>query len=197
MDKNCHILFQILMKYWKDPSLSSKIDEGWKKAYDEGRFHLLDGVLCHRTKHTCVMSLTDRTLINSILHECHNSAVSGHLSEDRILERVKKFSWLQNWRKDVAEYFQTCDRCKNANRATGKKFIMMFQIQEPKFLSEIAHMGWITALPPGGDRSFNAFLVLVDRYRKTPMFLPCHTAEKAMGIAIMIWIRVISNTCLF
>ncbi|MBW0534638.1 hypothetical protein O181_074353 [Austropuccinia psidii MF-1] len=68
IDKNCHILSQLLMKDCKDPSLSSKLDEIWKKAYDEEIFHLLDGILYHRTKHTCVMALTDRTLINTILN---------------------------------------------------------------------------------------------------------------------------------
>ncbi|MBW0551012.1 hypothetical protein O181_090727 [Austropuccinia psidii MF-1] len=34
VDKNCHILCQLLMKDFKDLSLSSKIDETWKKAYD-------------------------------------------------------------------------------------------------------------------------------------------------------------------
>ncbi|MBW0507517.1 hypothetical protein O181_047232 [Austropuccinia psidii MF-1] len=106
-------------------------DEKWKKAYDEGRFHLLDGILYHRTKHTCVMALTDRTLINTILHECHDSVADGHLSEYRTLERVKTCSWWPNWNKDVSEYRQTCDRCQKANRATGKKFGMMIQIQEP------------------------------------------------------------------
>ena len=45
IDKNCHILSQLLMKHCKDPLLSSKLDETWKKAYDEGRFYLLDGIL--------------------------------------------------------------------------------------------------------------------------------------------------------
>ncbi|MBW0586870.1 hypothetical protein O181_126585, partial [Austropuccinia psidii MF-1] len=67
-EKNCHILCQLLMKYCKEPSLSSKLDETWKNAYDEGRFHLLDGILYHRTKHTGVMALTDRALINTILN---------------------------------------------------------------------------------------------------------------------------------
>ncbi|MBW0574305.1 hypothetical protein O181_114020 [Austropuccinia psidii MF-1] len=58
-------------------------------------------------------------------------------------------------------------------------------------------MDCITALPPGGDRIFNAFLVLVYRYSKTPMFSPCHKDETAMDTAIMIWNRVISNTGLF
>ncbi|MBW0587824.1 hypothetical protein O181_127539, partial [Austropuccinia psidii MF-1] len=81
IDKNFHILSQLLMKDCKDPSLSSKLDKIWKKAYDEGRFHLLDGILYHRTKRTCVMSLSYRNLISTTLHECHDSVASGHLSE--------------------------------------------------------------------------------------------------------------------
>ncbi|MBW0530418.1 hypothetical protein O181_070133 [Austropuccinia psidii MF-1] len=173
---------------------SYKIDEIWKKAYDEGRFHLLDGILYHRTKHTCAMALTDRTLINTILHECHYSVAAGHLSEYRTLERVKTCSWCPNWKNNVAEYCQTCDRCQKANRATGKKFGRMIQIQEPKSLWEIVHMFWVKALPPGGDRSYNASLVLVDRYSKTPMFLTYHKDDTPMDTAIMIWNKVISHT---
>ncbi|MBW0465041.1 hypothetical protein O181_004756 [Austropuccinia psidii MF-1] len=163
MDKNCHILFQLLMKYFKVPSLSTKLDEIWNKDYYEGRYHLFDGILYHRTKHKCVISLTDIALINTKLHEFHDSVISGHLSEDRKLERVKVFSWWPNCRKDVAKFCLTCDRSQKANRTTGKKFGMIIQIQEPKSPLEIAHMNWVTALPPGGDGSYNALLVLVDR----------------------------------
>ncbi|MBW0505103.1 hypothetical protein O181_044818 [Austropuccinia psidii MF-1] len=74
---------------------------------------------------------------------------------------------------------------------------MIHQIQEPKFPLEIADMDWVTALPPGGDRSYNACLVLADRYSKTPLFLPCHKDDTAMDTAIMIWNKVISHTGLF
>ncbi|MBW0517081.1 hypothetical protein O181_056796 [Austropuccinia psidii MF-1] len=96
MDTNCHILCQLLMKDCKDPSLSSKLDEIWKKAYDEGRVHLLDGIIYHRKEYTCFMTFKDRTLIDTILHEFHDSVASGHLSEDRTLERVKTCSWWPN-----------------------------------------------------------------------------------------------------
>ncbi|MBW0549489.1 hypothetical protein O181_089204 [Austropuccinia psidii MF-1] len=143
------------------------------------------------------MAFADRTLIKTILHECHDSVAAGHLSEYRTLERVKTCSWWPNCKKDVAEYCQTCDRCQNTNRATGKKFGIMIQIQEPKTPWEIVHMDWVTALPPGGDRSYNAYLVLVDRYSKTPMFLPCHKDDTAMDTAITIWNKLISHTGLF
>ncbi|MBW0532767.1 hypothetical protein O181_072482 [Austropuccinia psidii MF-1] len=62
---------------------------------------------------------------------------------------------------------------------------------------ELAHMDWVTALPPGRDRSYNSCLVLADRYRKTPIFLPFHKDDTAMDTAIMIWNKVISHTGLF
>ncbi|MBW0478569.1 hypothetical protein O181_018284 [Austropuccinia psidii MF-1] len=58
-------------------------------------------------------------------------------------------------------------------------------------------MDWVTALPLGGDRSYNACLVLIDRYRKPPMFLLCHKYDMDMDTAIMIWNKVISHTGLF
>ncbi|MBW0559879.1 hypothetical protein O181_099594 [Austropuccinia psidii MF-1] len=58
-------------------------------------------------------------------------------------------------------------------------------------------MDWVTALPPGGDKSYNACLVIVDRYSKTQIFLPCHKDDTAMDTALMIWNRAISHTVLF
>ncbi|MBW0565153.1 hypothetical protein O181_104868 [Austropuccinia psidii MF-1] len=101
--------------------------------------------------------------MKNILHEFPDSVISGNLSEDRTLERVKTFSWWPNWRKDIAEYGQACNKFQKENRATGKKIGMMIQIQEPKSPCKIFHMDWVTSLPPGGDRSFNACLVLFER----------------------------------
>ncbi|MBW0539850.1 hypothetical protein O181_079565 [Austropuccinia psidii MF-1] len=79
-DKNGRILFQLLNKDCKDNSLIHAFDEVWKKSYYEGRFHLLDGIIYHRTKPTCVMTVVDRSLINLLLKEFHDSPFSGHLS---------------------------------------------------------------------------------------------------------------------
>ncbi|MBW0588523.1 hypothetical protein O181_128238 [Austropuccinia psidii MF-1] len=58
-------------------------------------------------------------------------------------------------------------------------------------------MDWVTALPTGGDKSYNACLVIVDRYSKTPIFLPCHKDDTSMDTALLIWNIVISHTGLF
>ncbi|MBW0543628.1 hypothetical protein O181_083343 [Austropuccinia psidii MF-1] len=73
----------------------------------------------------------------------------------------------------------------------------MIKIQEPSRPWETVHMDWVTSWPPGGDRSYNAFLVIVDRFSKTPSFLPCHKDDTAMDKALMIWNRVVSWTGIF
>ncbi|MBW0584848.1 hypothetical protein O181_124563 [Austropuccinia psidii MF-1] len=96
------------------------------------------------------------------------------------------------WQKDVAEYCKTCDRFQKENKSTGKRLGNMIKIQEPSRPWEIVHMDWVTGLPPGGDRSYNSFLVIVDRFHKTPIFLPCHKDDTALDTALLIWNRVVS-----
>ncbi|MBW0557429.1 hypothetical protein O181_097144 [Austropuccinia psidii MF-1] len=97
---------------------------------------------------------------------------------------------LQNTSKPVTD-------AKKQTEPRVKKFLMMIPIQEPKSPGERALMDFGTALPPAGDRSYNACLVLVDRYSKATMFLPCHKDDTAMDTAIMIWNKAIYHTGLF
>ncbi|MBW0574020.1 hypothetical protein O181_113735 [Austropuccinia psidii MF-1] len=52
----------------------------------------------------------------------------------------------------------------------------------------------VTALPQSGDRSYIPCLVIVDRYSKTPIFLPCHKDDTPMDTTLLLWSRVISYT---
>ncbi|MBW0580880.1 hypothetical protein O181_120595 [Austropuccinia psidii MF-1] len=101
------------------------------------------------------------------------------------------------WQKDVAEYCKTCDRFQKANKSTGKRLGNIIMIQEPRRPWEIVHMGWDAGLPQGGDRIYNTFLVIVDRFSNTPIFLPCHKNDTAMDTAPLILNRVISSTGIF
>ncbi|MBW0480085.1 hypothetical protein O181_019800 [Austropuccinia psidii MF-1] len=143
------------------------------------------------------MVLCSRMLINTILLECHPNIYSGHLSGDRTMQRIKTCAWWPYWRKDVIEYCHSCDRCQKANKATGKRFVLMIHIEEPSTPWEVVHRDWVTSLPPSGDKSYNACLVIVEKYSKTPIFLPCHKDYRAMDTSLLIWNRVISNISLF
>ncbi|MBW0505039.1 hypothetical protein O181_044754 [Austropuccinia psidii MF-1] len=189
-DRNCRVLHQLLTRDCKENPLIHALDEIWKKPYDEGRFHLLDGMIYHTTKHTCVITVVDRSLINILLKDFHDSPFSGHLSECRTREKIKTCIWWPMWQKYVAEYCKKCDRCLKENKSTGKRLGSMIKIQESRRPWEIVHMDWVTGLPPGGDKSYNSCLVIVDRFSKTPIFLPCHKDNTAMDTALLIWNRV-------
>ncbi|MBW0528795.1 hypothetical protein O181_068510 [Austropuccinia psidii MF-1] len=128
------------------------------------------------------MKAVDRSLIKLVFQECHDSDSSGHLSEDRKREKEKTYVWWPMWQTHVAEYCKTCDRCQKENISTGKRLGTIIKIQEPSKPWEIVNMYWVTCLPPGGDRSDNAFLVIVDRFGKTQIFLPCHKNDTAISM---------------
>ncbi|MBW0463559.1 hypothetical protein O181_003274 [Austropuccinia psidii MF-1] len=141
------------------------------------------------------MTIFSRLLINTNLHYGHHRIHSGHLTEERIIEKVKNCAWWLSWRKETIEYLHTCDRFQKDNRSTGKKFKHMIHIQEPKSPWESVHMDWVTELPQSVDKSYDASLV--ERYRKTPIFLPYHKDDTAMYTALLMWKRVISHKGLF
>ena len=193
-DRNAVILVNILSKSNKDSTLSNSLEEPWKKSYLEGRFNLWDGLLYHREKHNSVLVLVDRDNINTILYECHDSVYSGHFSEEKTIEKVQDTAWWVDWRKETSEYCDSCDRCQKANKATGRRFGLMMKIQEPSKPWDITKMDWVTSLSPGSAASFNACLVVVDRYSKTPIFVPCFKEDTAMDTAVLFWNRVMPRT---
>ncbi|MBW0469533.1 hypothetical protein O181_009248 [Austropuccinia psidii MF-1] len=139
-DINCSILFQLLTEYSRDNSLIHPLDEIWKKSDDEARFHLLDGLIYHISKHTCVMKVLDRSLINLVMKEFHESPFLVQLSEDRTREKIKTCIWWPMWQKEGSEYCKTWERCQKAKKSTGKILRNMIKIQEPGRPWEIFHM---------------------------------------------------------
>ncbi|MBW0567219.1 hypothetical protein O181_106934 [Austropuccinia psidii MF-1] len=120
------------------------------------------------SKHTCVMILCSKMIINTTLLECHDNIYSGHLSEERTMGKIETCAWWPSWRKDVIEYCHGCDRCQKTNKATGKRFCLIIYIQETSTPWEVIHMHWVTALPPGGGKRYTACLVIVDSLPYSP-----------------------------
>ncbi|MBW0492215.1 hypothetical protein O181_031930 [Austropuccinia psidii MF-1] len=58
-------------------------------------------------------------------------------------------------------------------------------------------MDCVIGLPPGVNKRYNSCLVIADRFRKTPIFFPCHKDDTAIDTALLIWNRVVSWTGIF
>ncbi|MBW0507596.1 hypothetical protein O181_047311 [Austropuccinia psidii MF-1] len=151
----------------------------------DGNCDMLTSLLDKDFKDTSLVNALDEVWQNSYSEGRFHFIYSGHLSEYRTLEKVKNCAWWPSWTKETVEYCHTCDRWQNANRRTGKKFGLMIHIQEPKSPWEVVHLDLVATLPPSGGKGYNACCIIVDRYSKTPIFLPCHKDETAMDTALL------------
>ncbi|MBW0479178.1 hypothetical protein O181_018893 [Austropuccinia psidii MF-1] len=73
----------------------------------------------------------------------------------------------------------------------------MIKIQENRKPWQTVHIDWVTGLKPGFGRSYNAYLVIIDRFSNTPIFLPYHKDDTARNTDFLIPNRLISWTGLF
>ncbi|MBW0582447.1 hypothetical protein O181_122162 [Austropuccinia psidii MF-1] len=118
----------------------------------------------------------------------------GHMSEDRTKERVASIAWWRKWEKELSEYINTCERFQKVNRKHGKKYGLLQHIEEPKHPWETINMDWVTGLVPGGKESFNACLIIVDRYSKSVRCLTCHKEDTEMDTALLFWNNIMSTS---
>ncbi|MBW0473181.1 hypothetical protein O181_012896 [Austropuccinia psidii MF-1] len=93
------------------------------------------------------------------------------------------------WQKYVSSYCKTCYRCKKAKEIHWQKTWKNDQSTRT--------LDWVAFKKPGGDRSYNSFIGIFDRFSKTPIFFQCHKDDTAMDTALLIWNRVVSWTGIF
>ncbi|MBW0476898.1 hypothetical protein O181_016613 [Austropuccinia psidii MF-1] len=117
----------------------------------------------------------------------------GNMREENTKERVASIAWWLKWEQELSEYINTFEICQKANRKHGKKYGLLQHIEEPKDPWETINMDWVTGLVPGGKETFNDFLIIVDRFRKSVRFLPCHKEDTSMDTALFFWNNIISS----
>lgn len=64
-----------------------------EKPPSRGKFSLLSGLLYFGEKHTTVVLIEAEHYKQQILKVCHYYFLSGHLSEDRTLDRMRSTAW--------------------------------------------------------------------------------------------------------
>ncbi|MBW0534297.1 hypothetical protein O181_074012 [Austropuccinia psidii MF-1] len=172
----------------------SQLVEPWLRDYRDNRSFLIDSLLYHRDKNTSELTIIDRDHISLILKECHDCPYMGHTSEYRTRERVASTAWWPKWEQELSEYINTCQRFQKANRQHGKKYGLLQHIEEPKHPWETINMDWVTGLFQGGKETFNACLIIVDRFSKSMRCLPFQKEDTAMDTALLFWNNILS-TC--
>ncbi|MBW0491452.1 hypothetical protein O181_031167 [Austropuccinia psidii MF-1] len=86
--KQCIIMLQLLQQKYRSPEMESQLEEPWLRDYKDNKCFLIDGLIYHRQKHTIVLTVIYRDHISLILKQSNDFPYMGHMSEDRIKERV-------------------------------------------------------------------------------------------------------------
>ena len=82
-------------------------------------FQFRDGVLCRLTNDIFTPVIPPRQeLIDTILSQLHSSALGGHLSEKKLLQKVKRRFFWTTMRQDVNRFCKECPICQQQRSST-------------------------------------------------------------------------------
>ena len=147
----------------ENKALIGTLDKPYKEYVEAEKFKLCGELLYILVGGNCVIVLGDKETQMEVLKMSHDEILAGHLNINRTMDTVQKSAWWKDSKKDVEDYVGTCDTCQRVNKKTGKQFGLLQKIEDPGHPWEVINMDFVTGLPPAGDRSYNACLVVVDR----------------------------------
>jgi hypothetical protein len=160
MDKDERIR-QVVQDYTLNENLDQYADQLWSLDKDSGLL-LWDGLVYIPDKNSLKLR---------IMHQCHDDGPSGHLGQDKTLEKVSRHFHFPGARNFVRNYISTCDQCHRAKSLRLKKhgFLQPLTIATQPW--ESISMDFIVKFPTSPEGNDSVF-VIVDRFTKFAYFIP-------------------------
>ena len=114
-------------QYLEEHKLPTSETESRRIVLECEKFEVIDGVLYHDnpvdSSQWCVVVPSD--IRQTLLAESHSSVFSGHFSERKIYERLRRRYWWRGMRSDVRRFCRSCISCasrKGPGRAVRPPF---------------------------------------------------------------------------
>lgn len=152
-----------------------------------------DGLLLHN-KASYVPPIA--ALQHEIIRVHHDAPWAGHYGFKRTLELLqRKFCW-KGMRPMVDEYVKTYTICQQMKVPKHRPQGSLASLPIPEGPWQDVTMDFITGLPPSGKGSttYDAILVVVDRYSKAAKYIPTTQKVNAEGLADLFLAEVVYKT---
>lgn len=119
----------------------------------------------------------------------------GHFGQRRTFEVIARHYWWPQMRREVNAYVETCDICQRMKVPRHKPHGNLAPLPVPKGPWQDISMDFIVGLPPSlsGGVACDSILVVVDRFSKMAVFMPCLSTTDAKSMAQMILTGVVSK----
>ena len=125
----------------------------------------------------------------------HDDPLTEHFDAKRTQELIgRKYYW-PSMSDDVRMYFASCMTCARVKATRHKPYGELELLPVPKGPWEDLTMDFVTGLPPSGRRgqAYDAILVVVDRYTKMALYLPCRKSIDSADLADLFIDKVIAK----
>lgn len=133
-------------------------------------------------------------LRDKILQAFHDAPTAGHPGSGRTIKRVSESYHWEYLSRDVKKFVPTCGVCQRTKPRQHKPFGYLAPLPVPERPFQEISMDFVTGLPavtPQGKKR-DAILVVVCRFTKYALYIPCSSALTAEGLAQVLWVHVFS-----
>ncbi|EKD03262.1 retrotransposon nucleocapsid protein [Trichosporon asahii var. asahii CBS 8904] len=123
-----------------------------------------------------------------VLADQHSTAAAGHPGIKGTRLNVKKLYWWPGWSTDSDEYVKGCIDCQRTKHSRTKATGLLRPLPVPDRAWVDISLDHLTGL--GQSKGYDAVLVVVDRFTKMAVFVPCHKTDQAADFAgqFMRWV---------
>jgi len=128
-------------------------------------------------------------LRDRIIQAHHDQALAGHPGARRTTLILKRHYWWDTLDGDVSRYVSGCQLCQWTKPSRDRPTGLLHPNPVPERPWEAISWDLIGPLPE--SRGFNAILTIVDKFSKTPYFIPTRTELTAEGAARLLLDNVI------
>ena len=128
---------------------------------------------------------TNSALREEILKACHDDPLAGHFGSERTLQLLRRHWFWPHMEAQVREYIASCDVCQRTKTKRHRPFGELQSLPVPERPWQEISMDFITDLPPSKryEDTFNAILVVIDRFTKYARYIPCRKTINAEALA--------------
>ena len=134
----------------------------------------------------------DKSIRTQLLHEAHDSAVSGHVGTAKTIELLSRNYYWPTLQRDARNYVLSCHACQSNKPSNATPMGLLQPIPTPERRWDTVTMDLITQLPKT-KHGHDAIVVFVDKFSKMAHYVATTTTVTAPQLASLFWREVVRH----
>ena len=171
-------LDEVVQGYYSDQAAMDLLSQLAASPDSRPPFSLIQGVIRYKNR---LWLGSNKPMQLKIMTALHSSPLGGHSGAPATYSKIKALFFWPGMKFDIWAYVQSCAVCLQAKPDRSHYPGLLQPLPVPSTSWEVVSMDFIEGLPQFG--SFNAILVVVDKFSKFSHFIPLRHPFTAASIA--------------